>query len=131
MVKQSTTYVTETVYGNHTFTSETVAQALETIAYKAMIDYDLELKQAGDDSFRFKVNNRYDLVYSEEGGLRLVEDYDPEPFVNTTKVLRLYNKGLLYELDSGVVSLILSLKRYPVSSFEETLERYLALAKEI
>lgn len=131
MVKQSTTYVTETVYGNHTFTSETVAQALETIAYKAMIDYDLELKQAGDDSFRFKVNNRYDLVYSEEGGLRLVEDYNPEPFVNTTKVLRLYNKGLLYELDSGVVSLTLSLKHYSVSSFEETLERYLELAKEI
>ena len=131
MVKQSTTYVTETVYGNHTFTSETVAQALEIIAYKAMIDYDLELKQAGDDSFRFKVNNRYDLVYSEEGGLRLVEDYAPEPFVNTTKVLRLYNKGLLYELDSGVVSLTLSLKHYPVSSFEETFERYLALAKEI
>lgn len=110
MVKQSTTYVTETVYGNHTFTSETVAQALETIAYKAMIDYDLELKQAGDDSFRFKINNRYDLVYSEEGGFCLVEDYNPEPFVNTTKVLRLYNKGLLYELDSGVVSLTLSLK---------------------
>lgn len=131
MVKQSTTYVTETVYGNHTFTSETVAQALEIIAYKAMIDYDLELKQAGDDSFRFKVNNRYDLVYSEEGGLRLVEDYDPEPFVNTTKVLRLYNKGLLYELDSGVVSLTLSLKHYPVSSFEETFKRYLELAKEI
>ena len=131
MVKQSTTFVTETVYGSHTFTSETVAQALETIAYKAMIDYDLELKQAGDDSFRFKVNNRYDLVYSEEGGLRLVEDYDPEPFVNTTKVLRLYNKGLLYELDSGVVSLTLSLKHYLVTSFEETLERYLELAKEI
>lgn len=131
MVKQSTTFVTETVYGNHTFTSETVAQALETIAYKAMIDYDLELKQAGDDSFRFKINNRYDLVYSEEGGFRLVEDYDPEPFVNTTKVLRLYNKGLLYELDSGVVSLTLSLKHYPVSSFEETLERYLELAKGI
>lgn len=131
MVKQSTTFVTETVYGNHTFTSETVAQALEMIAYKAMIDYDLELKQAGDDSFRFKVNNRYDLVYSEENGLRLVEDYDPEPFVNTTKVLRLYDKGLLYELDSGVVSLTLSLKHYLVSSFEETLERYLELAKEI
>ena len=131
MVKQSTTHVTETVYGNHTFTSETAAQALETIAYKAMIDYDLELKQAGDDSFRFKVNNRYDLVYFEEGGLRLVEDYDPEPFVNTTKVLRLYNKGLLYELDSGVVSLTLSLKYYPISSFEETFERYLELANKI
>ena len=37
-------------------------KSLETIAYKAMLDYDLELKQAGDDSFRFKVNNRYDLV---------------------------------------------------------------------
>lgn len=131
MVKQSTTYVTETLYGNYTFTSETAAQALETIAYKAMIDYDLELKQAGDDSFRFKVNNRYDLVYFEEGGLRLVEDYDPEPFVNTTKILRLCNKGLLYELDRGVVSLTLSLKHYLVSSFEDAFERYLALANKI
>lgn len=127
MVKQSTTYVTETVYGNHTFTSETVAQALETIAYKAMIDYDLELKQAGDDSFRFKVNNRYDLVYFEEGGLRLVEDYDPEPYMSTAKVLYFYESGLLYELDRGVVSLILA----KTLDFETAFERYLQLVKEI
>ena len=127
MVKQSTTYVTETVYGNHTFTSETVAQALETIVYKAMIEHDLELKQAGDDSFRFKVNNRYDLVYFEENGLRLVEDYDPEPYVSTAKILRLYDNGLLYELDRGVVSLILA----ETLDFETDFERYLQLVKEI
>lgn len=127
MVKQSATYVTETVYGNHTFTSETVAQALETIAYKAMNDYDLELKQAGDDSFRFKVNNRYDLVYFEEGGLRLVEDYDPEPYMSTAKVLHFYESGLLYELDRGVVSLILA----KTLDFETDFERYLQLVKEI
>lgn len=127
MVKQSTTYVTETVLGNHNFTSEAVAQALETVAYKAMIDYDLELKQAGDDSFRFKVNNRYDLVYSEENGLRLVEDYDPEPYVSTAKVLHFYEHGLLYELDRGVASL----KLCEVLNFEGAFERYLQLAKEL
>lgn len=42
-----------------------------------------------------------------------------------------FDYSLLYELDSGVVSLTLSLEHYPVSSFEETLERYLELAKEI
>lgn len=131
MVKENTVYVTETVYGNHSFTSEIVAKALELIAYKAMIDYDLELVQVGDDSFRFKINNRYDLCYFEEGGLRLVEAYDPEPYVSTAKVLRLYDKGLLYELDSGVVSLKLDLKSCDVLSFEETSERYLELVTKI
>lgn len=125
MVKQSTSYVTETVYGNHSFTSEKVALALEKIAYKAMIDYDLELKEASDDSFRFKASNRYDLVFFEEIGLRLVEDYDPEPYVLTKKVMYLYEKGLLYELDRGVVSLTLA----EILDLETTFERYLELVK--
>lgn len=125
MVKQSTSYVTETVYGNHSFTSEKVALALEKIAYKAMIDYDLELKEASDDSFRFKASNRYDLVFFEEIGLRLVEDYDPEPYVSTKKVMYLYEKGLLYELDRGVVSLTLA----EILDLETTFERYLELVK--
>lgn len=125
MVKQSTSYVTETVYGNHSFTSEKVALALEKIAYKAMIDYDLELKEASDDSFRFKASNRYDLVFFEEIGLRLVEDYDPEPYVSTKKVMYLYEKGLLYELDRGVASLTLA----EIFDLETTFERYLELVK--
>lgn len=125
MVKQSTSYVTETVYGNHSFTSEKVALALEKIAYKAMIDYDLELKEVSDDSFRFKASNRYDLVFFEEIGLRLVEDYDPEPYVSTKKVMYLYEKGLLYELDRGVVSLTLA----EILDLETTFERYLELVK--
>ena len=92
MVKQSTRYVTETLYGTHSFTNEVVALAFETLADEAMLDYDLELNAASDDSFRFKVSNRYDLVFSEEGGLRLVEDYDPEPYVSTRKVLNLHKK---------------------------------------
>lgn len=127
MPKRTLLYTTETVYGNHSFTSEKVALALEKIAYKAMIDYDLELKEASDDSFRFKVSYRYDLVFSEERGLRLVEDYDPEPYVSTRKVLNLYDKGLLYELDRGVVSLTLAKSL----DLESTFERYLELAKEI
>ena len=127
MPKRTLLYTAETVYGNHSFTSEKVALAFEKIAYKAMIDYDLELKDASEDSFRFKVSNRYDLVFSEEGGLRLVEDYDPEPYVSTKKVLNLYDKGLIYELDRGVVSL----KLVEVLDLETAFERYLQLAKEI
>lgn len=127
MVKQSTSYVTETVYGNHSFTSEKVALALEKIAYKAMIDYDLELKEASDDSFRFKVSNRYDLVFYEETGFCLVEDYDPEPYVSTDKIRKLYEKGLLYEMDRGVVSLRL---KEPLE-LEKTFERYLQLVNNI
>ena len=127
MVKQSTRYVTETVYGTHSFTSEVVALAFETLADKIMLEFDLELKQASDDYFRFGVTNRYDLVFSEEGGLRLVEDYDPEPYVSTRKVLDLYEKGLLYELDRGVVSLKLA----EVLDLENAFERYLKLMKEI
>lgn len=127
MVKQSTSYVTETVYGNHSFTSEKVALAFEEITYKAMIDYDLELKEARDDSFRFKASNRYDLVFFEETGLYLVEVYDPEPYVSTKKVLDLYEKGLLYELDRGVVSLKLA----DALDLETAFERYLELAKHL
>ena len=127
MVKQSTSYVTETVYGNYPFTSEVVATALETLAYKAMIDYDLELKEAKDDSFRFKASNHYDLVFFEETGLYLVEAYDPEPYVSTKKVLNLYEKGLLYELDRGVVSLKLA----EALDLETAFERYLELAKHL
>lgn len=127
MVKQSTRYVTETLYGTHSFTSEVVASAFETLADKIMLESNLKIKQASDDSFRFKVNNRYDLVFSEDGGLRLVEDYDPEPYVSTKKVLDLYDKGLLYDLDRGVVSLKLA------ESFdlEMAFERYLELVKEL
>ena len=99
MPKRTLLYTTETVYGNHSFLSEKTALAFEKIAYKTMIDYDLELKQAGDAYFRFKVTNRYDLVFSDELGLRLEEEYDPEPYVSTKKVLSLYDKGLIYELD--------------------------------
>lgn len=127
MVKQSTKYVTETLYGTHSFTNEVVALAFETLADKVMLESNLKLKQASDDSFRFKVSNRYDLVFSGEGGLRLVEDYDPEPYVSTRKVLNLYDKGLIYELDRGVVSLSLA----EILDLETAFERYLELAKEI
>lgn len=127
MVKQSTRYVTETLYGTHSFTNEVVALAFETLADKIMLDYDLELKDASDDYFRFGVTNRYDLEFSEENGLRLVEEYDPEPYVSTRKVLDLYEKGLLYELDRGVVSISLA----EILDLETTFERYVELAKEI
>lgn len=127
MPKQTTIYTAETVYGIFSFTSEKTALAFETLADKAMVDYDLELKEASDDSFHFKASNRYDLVFSEEGGLRLVEEYDPEPYVSTRKVLDLYEKGLLYELDRGVVSLKLA----EVLDLEIAFERHLKLMKEI
>ena len=38
MVKQSTKYVTETIYGTHSFTSESVALAFETLADKIMFE---------------------------------------------------------------------------------------------
>lgn len=127
MPKRTLLYTAETVYGNHSFTSEKVALALEKIAYKAMIDYDLELKETSDASFRFKASNCYDLVFSDENGLRLVEDYDPEPYVSTRKVLNLYDKGLLYELNRGVVSFKLA----EVLDLETAFERYLKLVKEL
>lgn len=127
MVKQSTRYVTETLYGTHSFTNEVVALAFETLADKIMLESNLKIKQASDASFRFKVSNRYDLVFSEERGLRLVEDYDPEPYVSTRKVLDLYEKGLIYELDRGVVSLSLA----EILDLETAFERYLQLVKEI
>lgn len=127
MVKQSTRYVTETLYGTHSFTNDVVALAFETLADKIMLDYDLELKDASDDYFRFGVTNRYDLEFSEENGLRLVEEYDPEPYVSTRKVLDLYEKGLLYELDRGVVSISLA----EILDLETAFERYVELAKEI
>ena len=58
MVKQSARYVTETLYGTHSFTSEVVALAFENLADKIMFESALKIKQASDDSFRFKVNNR-------------------------------------------------------------------------
>ena len=127
MVKQSTRYVTETIYGTHSFTSESVALAFENLADKIMFESALKIKQASDDSFRFKVNTRYDLVFSGASGLRLVEDYDPEPYVSTKKVLDLYDKGLIYELDRGVVSLKLA----ESLDLEKAFERYLQLVKEI
>lgn len=127
MPKRTLIYTTETVYGNHSFLSEKVALALEKIAYEAMVEYDLELKQVDDDSFRFKVTNRYDLVFFDETGLLLVASYDPEPYVSTDKILKLYDKGLLYEMDRGVVSLRL---KEPLK-LEKTFERYLELVKEI
>lgn len=127
MPKRTLIYTTETVYGNHSFLSEKVALALEKIAYEAMVEYDLELKQVDDDSFRFKVTNCYDLVFFDETGLLLVESYNPEPYVSTDKILKLYDKGLLYEMDRGVVSLRL---KEPLE-LEKTFERYLELVKEI
>lgn len=127
MPKRTLIYTAETIYGNYSFLSEETALLLEKIAYTAMIDYDLELKQTSDDYFRFKVTNRYDLEFSPELGLRLVEEYDPEPYVSTKKVLKLYDKGLIYELDRGVVSLKLA----EVLDLEIAFKRYLELAKEI
>lgn len=127
MPKRTLLYTAETVYGNHSFLSEKVALALEKIAYEAMIEYDLELTQVSDDSFRFKINNRYDLVFSEENGLQLVEAYDPEPYVSTDKIMKLYEKGLLYEMDRGVVSLRL---KEPLE-LEKTFERYLTIVKDL
>lgn len=127
MPKRTILYTAETVYGNYSFLSEKTALAFEKIAYKAMIDYDLELKQISDDYFRFKVTNHYDLEFSPELGIRLVEEYDPELYVSTKKVLNFYDKGLIYELDRGVVSLTLA----EVFDLETDFERYLELAKEI
>lgn len=127
MPKRTLLYTAETVYGNHSFLSEKVALALEKIAYKAMIEFDLELTQVNDDSFRFKINNRYDLIFSEENGLQLVEAYDPEPYVSTDKIMKLYEKGLLYEMDRGVVSLRL---KEPLE-LEKTFERYLTIIKDL
>lgn len=127
MVK--TKYVTETIYGTHSFTSESVALAFETLADKLMLESNFNIEQAGDDSFRFKVNTRYDLVFSEGKGLRLVEVYDPEPYVSTREILNLYDKGLIYELDRGVASL--SLAENLISDLETDFEQYLKLVKEI
>lgn len=127
MPKRTLLYTAETVYGNYSFLSEKMALLLEKLAYKAMIDYDLELKQTSDDYFRFKLTNRYDLEFSPELGLRIVEEYDPEPYVSTEKVLNLYEKGLIYELDRGVVSLKLA----EVLDLETAFERYVQLVKEI
>lgn len=127
MPKRTLLYTAETVYGNYSFLSEKTALLLEKLAYKAMIDYDLELKQTSDDYFRFKLTNRYDLEFSPELGLRIVEEYDPEPYVSTKKVLNLYEKGLIYELDRGVVSLKLA----EVLDLETAFERYVQLVKEI
>lgn len=127
MPKRTLLYTAETVYGNYSFLSEKTALFLEKIAYTAMIDHDLELKQTSDDYFRFKVTNRYDLEFSPELGLRFVEEYDSEPYVSTKKVLNLYDKGLNYELDRGVVSISLIESTDLVQDFK----RYLALVKEI
>lgn len=127
MPKRTLLYTAETVYGNFSFLSEKTALLLEKIAYTAIIDYDLELKQTSDDYFKFKVTNRYDLEFSPELGFRLVEEYDPEPYVSTKKVLNLYDKGLNYELDRGVVSISLIESTDLVQDFK----RYLELAKEI
>lgn len=127
MPKRTLLYTAETVYGSYSFLSEKTALLLEKIAYKAMIDYALELKQTSDDYFRFKVTNRYDLEFSSELGFRLVEEYDPEPYVSTKKILNLYDKGLNYELDRGVVSISLIEPTDLVQDFK----RYLELAKEI
>lgn len=127
MPKRTLLYTAETVYGNYSFLSEKTALLLERIAYTAMIDYDLELKQTSDDYFRFKVTNRYDLEFSPELGLRFVEEYDPEPYVSTKKVLNLYDKGLNYELDRGVVSISLMESTDLVQDFK----KYMELAKEI
>lgn len=127
MPKRTLLYTAETVYGNYSFLSEETALFLEKIAYTAMIDHDLELKQTSDDYFRFKLTNLYDLEFSPELGLRFVEEYDPEPYVSTKKVLNLYDKGLNYELDRGVVSISLIESTDLVQDFK----RYLALAKEI
>lgn len=127
MPKRTLLYTAETIYGNYSFLSEKTALLLEKIAYKAMVDYDLELKQISDDYFRFKVTNCYDLEFSPELGFRLVEEYDPEPYVSTKKVLNLYDKGLVYELDRGVVSLTLA----EILNLETAFERYLQLVKVI
>lgn len=127
MPKRTLLYTAETVYGNYSFLSEKTALFLERIAYTAMIDYDLELKQTSDDYFRFKVTNRYDLEFSPELGLRFVEEYNPEPYVSTKKVLNLYDKGLNYELDGGVVSISLMESTDLVQDFK----KYMELAKEI
>ena len=127
MPKRTLLYTAETVYGIHSFTSEKVALALEKIAYKAMFDYVLELTFVDDDSFRFKVANRYNLEFSSALGLRFVENYDPEPYVTTSKILHLYENGLNYELERGVVSISLM----ETTELEQDFKRYLALAKEI
>lgn len=127
MPKRTLLYTAETVYGNYSFLSEKTALLLEKIAYKAMIDYGLELKQTSDDYFRFKVTNRYDLEFSPELGLRLVEEYEPEPYVTTSKILHLYDIGLNYELERGVVSISLMETTDLVQDFK----KYMELAKEI
>ena len=87
MVKETKVYSTETVYGNYNFASKELAVAFEQLADKAMFDYDLKISFITESYVRFKLNNNYDLELDSESRVRLVEDYEPEPYVSTQKIL--------------------------------------------
>ena len=104
-----------------------MAVAFEQLATQAMFDYDLEISLVTKYSVRFKLNHKYNLELDLDGHIRLVEDYEPEPYVSTQKILDLYEKGFLYTLDRGVA--IVELKEPKV--LESDFKKYIQLVKKI
>lgn len=126
MVKETKVYSTETVYGNYNFSSKELAVAFEQLADKAMLDYDLEISLVTKYSVRFKLNHKYNLELDLDGHVRLVEDYEPEPYVSTQKILDLYEKGFVYTLDKGVVTVELKEPK----DLESDFKKYIQLVKK-
>ena len=126
MVKETKVYSTETVYGNYNFSSKELAVAFEQLADKAMFDYDLKISFITESCVRFKLNNNYDLELDSDGRVRLVEDYEPEPYVSTQKILNLYEKGFVYTLDRGVANVELKEPK----DLESDLKKYIQLVKK-
>lgn len=122
MVKETKVYSTETVYGNYNFASKELAVAFEQLATQAMLDYDLEISLITKYSVRLKLNNKYNLELTLDGHIRLVEDYDPEPYVSTQKILDLYEKGFLYSLDGGVATIELKESKDLESDFKKYIQ---------
>ena len=126
MVKETKVYSTETVYGNYNFESKELAVAFEQLATQARLDYDLGISLITNDCVRFKLNNRYNLELDLEGHIRLVEDYEPEPYVSTQKILDLYEKGFVYTLDREVA--IVELKEQ--KDLESDFKKYIQFVKK-
>lgn len=126
MVKETKVYSTETVYGNYNFSSKELAVAFEQLADKAMLDYDLKISLVTKYSVRFKLNHKYNLELDLDGHIRLVEDYEPEPYVSTQKILDLYEKGFVYTLDRGVVTVELKEPK----DLEFDFKKYIQLVKK-
>ena len=126
MVKETKVYSAETVYGNYNFESKELAVAFEQLATQAMFDYDLKISFITEYCVRFKLNNNYDLELDSEGRVRLVEDYEPEPYVSTQKILDLYEKGFVYTLDRGVATIELKESK----DFESDFKKYIQFVKK-